>query len=361
LKTSISNIWLPVFFCVIVLSCISCTGRKIVSDNNNNDETDYSAEALKFMFYNVENLFDIYDDSLTIDGEFLPDGYKHWTKKKYQNKINQIYKVIMDLGGWDPPVLIGLCEIENLSVLEDLINETPLSKYKYRIIHQESPDRRGIDVALLYRMDMFKPDFYKALRLNLRSGKKTSRDILYVRGQIAGSQSLHIFINHWPSKYGGEIASQPDRLSAAELLKQHTDSLFNIYKNPGIIITGDFNDDPDSKCLKEVLMAQADFDSVKDEELYNLSYIFNSKQNEGSYKYQGRWNVIDQFIVSGNLFNQKNKLFTSVLGCKIFKRDYLLEDDKSHLGKKPFRTYLGPIYHGGFSDHLPVYLELYLN
>lgn len=339
----------------------SCSGRKIVSDNNITEETDYSGKSLKFMFYNVENLFDIYDDSLKLDGEFLPDGYKHWTKKKYINKINQIYKVIMDLGGWDPPVLIGLCEIENLSVLEDLINITPLSNYKYRIIHQESPDRRGIDVALLYRMDIFKPDFYKALKLNLRSGKKTSRDILYVRGHISTTQNLHIFINHWPSKSGGEIASQPDRISAAKLLKQHTDSLFINYKNPGIIITGDFNDDPDSKVMKDILKAQTDFEFINNEELYNLSYQFSKKQNEGSYKYQGRWNIIDQFIISGNLFNTNKKLLTSFSGCKIFKRDYLLEDDKSFLGKKPFRTYLGPIYHGGFSDHLPVYLELYLN
>jgi len=320
--------------------------------------SDNAKSDIRLMFYNVENLFDTFNDSLINDEEFLPFGAKHWNKDKFRKKINRIYKVIMNVGEWEPPALIGLCEIENRFVLDELISKTPLAKYNYHIIHQESPDLRGIDVALLYRKEKFTPDLFKAIHINLNNSRKRTRDILYVRGKLADAGIVHIFINHWPSRYGGQMASEPNRIFLANRLRNLTDSLFNEYKNPNIIITGDFNDGPKSKSLIEVLNAKIDLRNFQDENLYNLSSRFTRNNTIGSYKYKGRWEVLDQFIISGNMFEKSNKIFTSNNGYNIFTRPYLLEDDKSYLGKRPFRTYLGPVYHNGFSDHLPVYLDL---
>lgn len=311
------------------------------------------------MFYNVENLFDTFDDSLKNDDEFLPYGEKHWNTKKFDNKLADIYKVFMGVGEWEPPALVGLCEIENLFVLEALINNTPLKKFGYRIIHKESPDRRGIDVALIYRKKYFSPDYYEAFNIPLTSGGKT-RDILYIRGEIYNS-TVHIFINHWPSRYGGQIISQPNRILAAARLKHLTDSLFNIYEDPNIIITGDFNDEPENESLLTVLNGNIDLNEIHKEKLYNLSHQFMQNISIGTYKYQGRWQVFDQFIVSGALISLNKGLYTSISGSQIFKIDILLEEDKSNTGKRPFRTYLGPVYHGGISDHLPVYLDLFMS
>ncbi|MFC2120842.1 hypothetical protein ACFLTI_04515 [Bacteroidota bacterium] len=310
------------------------------------------------MFYNVENLFDTFNDSLKNDEEFLPYGEKHWNNEKFEKKINGIYKIIMNVGVWEPPALIGFCEIENRYVLEELINKTPLSKFDYRIIHQESPDIRGIDVALLYRKEIFVPDFFKAVKINFNEGRKKTRDILYVRGKLLDSGIVHIFINHWPSRYGGQISSEPDRIFLATKLRSLTDSLFEIYEDPNIIITGDFNDGPESESLITTLDAKIDFSNILKKNLYNLSSGINKRNTTGTYKYQGRWETFDQFILSGNMFDVNNNISSTLNGYNIFAEDYLFEEDKSYLGRRPFRTYLGPVYHGGFSDHLPVFLDL---
>lgn len=317
------------------------------------------SDPYKIMFYNVENLFDTFDDSLTKDEEFLPEGNHFWNTHKYYTKLDHIYKVIVAVGEWNPPAIIGLCEIENYKVIYDLTNNTPLVKFEYKIIHKESPDRRGIDVGLLYREELFKPlkkDFFPINFPNKPNSK--TRDILYLKGIVNDTDTVHIFVNHWPSRWGGQLESEDRRLFVASVLKAKVDSVLKINNKSNIIIMGDFNDYPDNKSIKEVLSAQQNFDNIKNNQLYNLSsYLFKTK-NIGSHKYQGEWGVLDQFIVSGNLLNHKNKVYTSLNDVYIFNKNFLLEPDEAYYGFKPNRTFIGFKYNGGYSDHLPTYLIL---
>lgn len=314
------------------------------------------------MFYNVENLFDTLDDSLKNDEDFLPEGNHFWNNHKYFTKLNQIYKVIIAIGEWNPPAIIGLCEIENRKVLNDLVNNTPLVKYEYKIIHKESPDRRGIDVGFLYREDLFKPISNEFLSINFPDNPESkTRDILYVKGVANKLDTLHIFINHWPSRWGGQLESEDRRLFVASVLRSKIDSIFNQNANSNIIITGDFNDYPDNKSILEILSANQNFENIKPNTLYNLSANLFKTKNIGSHKYQGEWGVLDQFIVSGNLLNSENKMYTSLDDVTIFNKKFLLESDDSYYGFKPNRTYIGYKYNGGYSDHLPTYLILNFN
>ncbi|MGC9374099.1 MAG: endonuclease [Bacteroidales bacterium] len=322
----------------------------------------YTEDAYKIMFYNVENLFDTENDSLKNDEEFLPSGDRYWTKSKYFNKLNNIYKVIIAVGEWNPPAIIGICEIENRKVLSDLVTKTPLVKFEYQIVHHESPDRRGIDVGLLYRDELFKPLYDQAIAVNFSDNPDyKTRDILYVKGIANNTDTLHIFVNHWPSRWGGQLESEGNRVTAAQTLKNTVDSIFNRNPYSNIIITGDFNDTPINKSLKEVLQAELNFESIKHNRLYNASYYLQQTQNIGSHKYQGEWAMLDQFIISGFLLNEKNDLYTTLDDIHVFNKDFLLEPDESFYGYKPNRTFIGYKYNGGYSDHLPIYLILNFN
>ena len=316
----------------------------------------------KIMFYNVENLFDTLDDSLTRDEEFLPEGVRFWNNYRYNTKLNQIYKVITAVGKWNPPAIIGLCEIENREVINDLVNNTPLVKFEYQIIHTESPDRRGIDVGFLYRKDLFQPIDYETIPINFPDNPKSkTRDILYVKGIAKNSDTLNVFINHWPSRWGGQLESEGRRLFVASVLKSKVDSIFNSNPKSNIIITGDFNDYPNNKSIQGILEAQQEFDQITDNQLYNLSSYLYKTKNIGTYKYRGDWGILDQFIVSGHLLNNKSKVYTTLNDVYIFNADFLLESDDSYFGYKPKRTFIGYKYNGGFSDHLPTYLILNFN
>ncbi|HAF29210.1 MAG TPA: hypothetical protein DCG75_09205 [Bacteroidales bacterium] len=314
------------------------------------------------MFYNVENLFDTYNDSSINDEEFLPEGDRFWSNHKYYSKLTNIYKVIIAVGGWEPPAIVGLCEIENRKVLNDLVNNTPLVKFEYQIIHKESPDRRGIDVGLLYREELFQPISYEAIPINFPdSPESKTRDILYVKGIVKKTDTLNIFINHWPSRWGGQLESEDRRIFVASVLKSKVDSIFNSNPESNIIITGDFNDYPNNKSINEVLNASQDFNQIDSIQLYNLSSYFYKSKNIGSHKYQGEWGVLDQFIVSGNLLSQEHKFYTTLNDIHIFNADFLLEPDEGYYGYMPKRTFIGYKYNGGFSDHLPTYLILNFN
>jgi predicted extracellular nuclease len=338
---------------------ISCkTGKKHASNLHQSAKTPERGD-LRVMFYNVENLFDIYNDSLTNDSEFLPDGKKHWNFNKYNKKLNNIYKTIVAVGTWEAPGIVGLCEIENRKVLEDLIEKTPLSKVGYKIIHKDSPDGRGIDVALLYRENKFSPISYDAIEINFpEENSRKTRDILYVKGKIHKKEILHIFVNHWPSRWGGQLKSEPKRMFVASVLKHTIDSIFAEDAEANIIITGDFNDDPDNKSLLKILEAKSNLDTIQEKQLYNLFYHYKESHAQGTLKYKGFWNYFDQFIVSGNLL-EESKTNCSKTDAKIFSPDYLLETDNQYSGIKPNRTYFGSKYHDGYSDHLPVYLDLW--
>jgi predicted extracellular nuclease len=313
----------------------------------------------RIVFYNVENLFDTKDNPYTKDEEFLPDGDRHWTSYKYRQKLKNIYQVIVAIGGWNPPIIIGLCEVENREVLNDLIKSTPLSRHAYTIVHHESPDHRGIDVALLYRSKKFKLLDKKFIPVKFPFNPSlTTRDILYAKGMLPTQDTIHFFVNHWPSRYGGRLESQPKRVRAAKILKNHIRALQDSTYRSKIIVMGDFNDEPRNKSIKEILNAGSSFHSIKPGNLYNLSGYLQEQKNTGSYKYKGHWNMLDQFIVSGACLTNSEKIHIGKNEASVFRPKFLLEKDNHYVGYKPFRTYLGYRYNGGFSDHLPIYLDL---
>lgn len=309
----------------------------------------------KFMFYNVENLFDTVDDSLTADNDFTPSGRLHWTSHRYSDKLNKISKVIIAAGGWEPPAIIGLCEIENRIVLNDLIYNTPLSKFPYKIIHKDSPDERGIDVALLYDSRIVAIAAHSVLPVSQE--KLITRDILYAKAVIR-DDTCHIFINHWPSRSSGQLETEPYRFFAAGILRNAVDSLLLINPKAKILITGDFNDDPGDESLTNELAAFPVDAAVGTGELYNLSVEPLKGNVRGTLKYQGSWNIFDQVIVSGAFLNGDG-LKIPENSYRIFYNTFMLEPDITFNGVKPFRTYLGFRYQGGFSDHLPVTVDIY--
>ena len=332
------------------------------SQSDRTGEIDNLRSDYRILFYNVENLFDTKDDSLKNDAEFLPQGAKYWTWKKYQDKCSKIAKIIMAVGGWELPEIVGLCEIENRKTLNGILYSTPLKKGNYKIIHNESPDHRGIDVALLYQADRFFPIDTSFLKLTYnKSSYSTTREILYVKGATHTDDTLHIFVNHWPSRWGGQLESENKRISAAQLLRSKVDSLFRYNSKTKIIIMGDFNDYPDNKSINNTLKASMPNKEIIDNELYNLASILENKSSIASHKYKGVWGMLDQFIVSGALMNANGILQAQPNNMFIFAPNYLLETDNSYKGIRPNRTYIGYKYHGGFSDHLPVYLDLWRN
>jgi len=336
------SICIPVLVAILFLT----TGDRVIAQKAG--DGNYT-----IMFWNLENYFDTFNDPTTSDDEFTPFGNMHWSWKKYITKRNNIAKTIISAGKNNSkgeinyPFLIALAEVENRFVLEQLVRSTPLSLINYGIIHRDSPDERGIDVALLYRKDVFRPlsvEFIDVVLLPDSSSK--TRLILYTKGVFEDLDTLHLFVNHWPSKFGGEAISLPNRVAAAKALKNKCDSIFNKNCNANILLTGDFNDTPDAVCFK-------DFNNF-----LNLSKKFSTK-GEGTIKYRGKWEMIDQFFISKNLINKNEPIFCDPSSMKIYRPGFLLETDKEFLGVKPKRCYIGPRYNGGISDHLPIILTIY--
>ena len=313
------------------------------------------------MFWNVENFFDTYDNPSKNDDAFTPAGENHWSRKKFEKKMDDIAKTIIlaaDSCG-QFPAIVGLCEVENGYVLEELVENTPLARIGYKVIHKESPDSRGIDVALLYREEVFSPLAAKWYPLEF-----PTREILYTKGVINELDTLHILVNHWPSKSGGEKSSLPKRFEAAKKARCITDSILNANPKANILLMGDFNDSPDALPLEYLLAPQKDTTGniIGERQLVNLA--LSATGAEGTYKYRDEWNCIDQFIVSGNLLPHKTEqALPQWIRCKpqmeIFAPEHLLQRDNTHMGLKLRRTYQGPRYMGGISDHLPIILRFY--
>lgn len=316
-----------------------------------------SAEAEKvsyarILFYNVENLFDTLDTEGKSDSEYTPESNKQWNTERYNHKLSQLSKVILTADTGYYPDIIGFSEIENRNVVEDLINSKSLKAGKYSIIHQESPDQRGIDLALVHNKN-YKPIKNDFILVDLPGDRSHTRDIIYSKG-VLFKDTVHIFINHWPSRYGGKKKSDPKRAFTAQVLRSVIDSIQAVDKNPRIIITGDFNDYPPDSSLYNVLKAKENLGNDPDE-LINLAWKAND-EGSGSYNYKDHWGTLDQFIVSANLFAQGN-LQVDDQSYIIVKKDWMLyTNDK---GKQyPSRTYGGKNYYGGYSDHLPILLKL---
>ena len=351
----ISNIQKTLFavlFILFSLFLISGQQKKISS------APDYRGD-IRIMFYNTENFYDTENDTLHDDEDFLPTSVRKWDQPRYREKCMHVFKTIAAVGGVQPPEIIGFAEIENRKVLEDLIFKTPLEKYTYKIIHKESDDKRGIDAGLIYRPDRIKCLKYDFIKVVFPwDRKKTTRDIIYFEA-MAMKDTIHVFINHWPSRMGGQKKSNPNRRFVALLLKNKVDSIFTQHPGAKIIITGDFNDQPRNESLSIVLAAEKPAHDFKLKHLYNLSWPLKDSCRCGTYRYGATWDMLDQFIVSASLLTDRNSLSTCLNCIHIGDFGFLLLEDTKYGGYKPFRTYQGPIYKGGYSDHLPVYLDLY--
>lgn len=307
-------------------------------------------QEVRFAFYNVENLFDIYDDPKTSDEEFTPTGKKEWTEERYQKKLDQLSTVVADLKF---PDILGVCEVENNKVLMDWAAHPKMAAKNYNIVHFDSPDKRGIDNGLLYQKAHFTVLEKEAITINFPKAivtDYTTRDILYVKGNYRG-ETLHVFINHWPSRRGGLKESEPKRVYVAGQLRKKTDVILAKDPKANILIMGDLNDETDNNSVAKTLGAGAP-DLAKKQYLYNFTQPLDAA-GEGSYRYREDWNMLDQIIVSPNLATGKLR----AVKAHIFQAEYLNYMDKKY-GKRPNKTYGGPNYYGGTSDHYPVYLEL---
>ncbi len=317
-------------------------------------------EVRTIAFYNVENLFDIYNDTLAFDDDRTPEGKDRWTQERYQHKITQTSKVISEIGREitrSAPDIIGLCEIENKQVVEDLIASEMLRKNTYGIIHFDSPDERGIDVALLFKKNAFNVHTFKSHRLllyNEEGFRDYTRDQLVVGG-ILDNEAFYFIVNHWPSRSGGESRSRPFRLAAAKLNKRIIDSLHKVDIQAKIISMGDFNDDPTSDSFKKILRTKGKTKKIDSLNLINpMEKIF--KKGYGSLAYRDKWNLFDQFYFSSNLLNLNSQEFR-FWKAGIYNPNYLITQNGKYEGY-PLRTYAGGSYLGGYSDHFPVFMYL---
>jgi predicted extracellular nuclease len=310
------------------------------------------------MFYNVENLFDTIDNPLTLDNDFLPDSPKQWNTQRYNDKLDKISRVISQAASPNFPFAVGLCEIENREVVEAITKSPHLKKIRYEIVHEESPDQRGIDVAFMYDKKVFTYLNHRKIEINFPDPKVKTRDILLVSGTMGTTDTLHFFVNHWPSRRGGaEVNSEQYRISAAAILKQAVDSIsyFTSYSaNHKVIIMGDFNDYPTNMSLIDILNATNNPKKEDLYELYNLTYDKHVLKDGGTYSYQGEWGYLDQLIISKNLLNAEQGLKTTPKSAYAFNADWLIYTNPKSGETSPSKTYGGNNYYGGYSDHLPI-------
>lgn len=314
-------------------------------------------EVYSVGFYNLENLFDTIHDAGKNDYEFLPDGTNKWGTMKYTNKLKNMATVLNEMSTDMLPMglaAVGVSEIENYRVLDDLVSHPVLAHRGWKIVHIEGPDRRGVDCALLYNPKLFSPVASKLVPYTTEDNDTTykTRGFLTVSGDMAGER-VHIIVNHWPSRY----ASSPARERAAVLVKAVKDSLMAQNPQSKVIIMGDMNDDPDDKSMKNCLGAKREQNQIKhDTDLYNPWWNVLRKKGLGTLKYKGKWNLFDQIVFSGNLVG-KERSTLKFYKPEIFSRSYMLQTEGKYKGS-PKRTHAGGVWLNGYSDHLPVIIYL---
>ena len=296
-----------------------------------------------FVELNCENLFDCQHDSLKNDTEFLPDGAYHWTRTRYWQKLDRIGQTILSCGvkkqSWQLPDMVALCEVENDSVLHDLTRRSLLRNARYDYVMTNSPNERGIDVALMYSPYSFRLIGSHSVRVKPIKGMRPTRDILYASGVIASGDTLHVIVAHLPSRRGGEKFSRPFRMAAARQVADVIDSIYNnVSAEAKIIVAGDFNDYSNSESL-QLLRSKRIVEVSQGAKGHNGA--------KGTYRYQGLWGSLDHILASSNLAD-------CLAECYINDADFLIERDEKYGGVKPRRNYLGPRYLNGFSDHLPL-------
>lgn len=337
----LSFVKVPMLFLLIIVLQIVGSFEALAQENG----------QFRVAFWNFENFFDPFVDSTRVYNEFTENGGQHWTKSRFYKKRNNLYKAILALSENEPLAILGIAEIENQYVLNMLFNQTPLKTHNYRIVHYEGDDKRGIDVAMAYCIEKLQLVDTEPVKVrNPKNPNYRTRDILYAKFYDRRGDTLHVFVNHWPSRYGGERETIKLRALAANTLKHKVDSLVNTQKTiPKIIIMGDFNDTPEDPSIKDILC---------DDVLVNLFADGNKLGFDGTLKHQYSWQIFDQIIVSNTLIDNDIGLKYAPNSAQIFHAGFLFENDESFGGVKLFRTYVGPKYFGGFSDHLPVYIDL---
>jgi len=311
-------------------------------------------------FYNLENLFDTLDNPMINDEEFLPSGPRNYSGTIYFDKLNKLATVISEMGveiNADGPAVLGVAEVENDTVLNDLIRQKLIASRNYKIVHYDSKDARGIDVGLLYNPKYFTVEASDKLYVQLPGGSKDAyytRDVLWVKGKLDG-ETIHIYVNHWPSRSGGEKRSAPGRNAAAQVCKNHIDSIAKIEPDAKIVIMGDLNDDPVNESVAEILGARGKLTDVQKGGLYN-PWTELYKKGYGTLAYQDAWGLFDQIIISYPWLNkEQDGIF--FFQQHIFNKEYLVENKGRYKGY-PMRTWDGNSYRGGYSDHFPTYLVM---
>jgi hypothetical protein len=323
-----------------------------------------SYKAGLIAFYNLENLFDTIDNAGILDEEFTPEGLDRWTGVKYRHKLDNMALAISRIGedeGWKGgPAILGVSELENRQVLEDLINNPLLKESGYQIVHYDSPDLRGVDVALLYRTRFFRVTTSTSTELKIfdEKGERVfTRDQLVVSGLFDG-EPIHFIVNHWPSRSSGELTTRPRRNAAADLTRHLVDSLLSINPEAKVLVMGDLNDDPSDESLRKHLRAASDPDDIKKGEMFNCMYPLY-KKGVGSLYYRDGMNLFDQIIVTP-AFLGKDYSSYKFYKARIFNSQFLVQKDGQYKGY-PLRTLVGTVFQGGFSDHFPVYIMIVKN
>lgn len=300
-------------------------------------------------FYNLENFFDTKDDPNTMDDDFTPKGFRRWSMSKFRRKVKRMAKTIAQIGLQDsdaPPVLLGVAEVENKEVIQELLDAKSLKREPYGFVHFDSPDERGIDTALIFHKEHFAVVHSETIPLlinNLNGERDLTRDILYVKGKLH-NEEVHVFVNHWPSRREGAEETDYKRIKAAETILEKLRAIEA--ESPNCIIMGDFNDDPNSESIQKLM---------------STGMFINPMQNllspvSGSTNFKGKWNLFDQILVSHTFLNYEKGTHT-FKKAKVFAPRFLTEWKGRYKGN-PFRTFAGKKYLGGYSDHFPVYVIL---
>jgi hypothetical protein len=336
-------------FVISISGCAQSTGedRGFIADNKN---------EIAIAFYNCENFFDTVHNPAKEDEEFTPEGKYHYTQKIYEQKLHNLATVIQSMGGEDGPAMVGMAEVENNTVLNDLIQQPEIEKRHYKFEWFDGPDPRGINVAMLYSPKYFKVIKAEPLYIDLTgvNGKSLTRDVLHVYGILSGD-TVDVFVNHWPSRRGGEDESVPKRAIAAKVDRDAVDKVMKHNSNAKVIVMGDFNDNPTDNSITGILGAKGEQNEVSPSGLYD-PFINIFKSGKGTEEYKHSWNLFDQVIISGSfLQNNQHKLHYDK--AAIYKPDFIIDHYKGHEGE-PHRSFVGTHWINGYSDHFPVILYL---
>jgi len=310
------------------------------------------------MFYNVENAFWPQDDAEREDDDFTPEGARHWTFNRLRTKLNHLTRVILAAGGGRAPMIVGLAEVEGDSVMNFWTHRTPLRRVGYRYIVTEGPDVRGIQTALLYHPSSFRLLHHDAFTVAMPAGERPTRQILHAAGRIASGDTLDVLVVHQPSRLGGVKQTQVKRDTARVQLLHIADSISAAREHPALIIMGDMNENPDSYLVEQ--------SEVRWVNLMHPLYqsMLRNPSAYGTHKYQGQWSLIDHFLVHPSLLPDHSSLHLlpsalHVGNPRIFSAPFMMTEDKTHQGDRPFRSYYGYRYEDGYSDHLPIVLDLH--